>query len=92
MGHTKQTSFKGTDIISASEIGQYHYCSVGWYLQKCGYEPQSALLERGAQKHVELGKILDHTQKGLKRSRLLALAGYLLLIATAIVILVGVII
>jgi len=92
MGHPKQRSFKGTDIISASEIGQYHYCSVGWYLQKCGYKPQSALLEVGAQKHVELGKILDHTQKGLKQSRLLALAGYLLLVIAVIVILVGVII
>jgi len=92
MGHPKQTSFKGTDIISASEIGQYHYCSVGWYLQKCGYKPQSVLLERGTQKHVELGKILDHTQKGLKRSRLLAITGYLLLVAAIIIILVGVII
>lgn len=85
MGHTKQISFKDTDVISASEIGQYHYCSMAWYLQKCGYEPKSPSLDNGIKKHVQLGEIIDYTQTNIKKSKLLAVIGYLLL---AIVILI----
>jgi hypothetical protein len=85
MGRTKQISFKDTDVISASEIGQYHYCSMAWYLQKCGYEPKSPALDNGIKKHVQLGEIIDYTQTNIKKSKLLAVIGYLLL---AIVILI----
>ena len=91
MGITKQTSFKDTDIISASEIGQYHYCSIAWYLQKCGYEPKSPMLDIGTKKHVELGRIMDHTQTNIRRSRAFAIAGYLLLILGVLILLFGVI-
>jgi len=87
----KQTSFKDTDIISASEIGQYHYCSVAWYLQKCGYKPKSPMLDIGAKKHIELGRIVDHTQANMRRSRAFAIAGYLLLIFGVLIFLFGVI-
>lgn len=80
MAITKQTGFKNTDIINASEIGQYHYCSIAWYLQKCGYEPKSPMLDIGTKKHVELGRIVDHTQANIKRYRVIAIAGYLMLI------------
>lgn len=86
MGHTKQTLIKTTDIISASEIGQYHYCSIAWYLQKCGYEPKSPLLDIGIKKHVELGKVIDYTQTNIRKSKLFAIVGYLLLIATVLII------
>ena len=79
MGRTKQTTFKGTDVISASEIGQYHYCSMAWYLHKCGYEPISPFLDDGAKKHIELGKAIDYTKANIKKSRILALIGYLIL-------------
>lgn len=80
MGITRRTCFKDTDIIRASEIGQYHYCSIAWYLQKCGYEPKSLMLDIGTKKHMELGRIMDHTKTKIKRCRALAIAGYLLLI------------
>jgi len=86
MGHTKQTLIKTTDIISASEIGQYHYCSIAWYRQKCGYEPKSPLLDIGIKKHVELGKVIDYTQTNIRKSKLFAIVGYLLLIATVLII------
>jgi hypothetical protein len=79
MGHTRQTTFKNTDVISASEIGQYHYCSMAWYLHKCGYEPISPSLDDGAKKHIELGEAIDYTKSSIKKSRVLALIGYLLL-------------
>ena len=87
MRHTKQNRFKGTEIINASEIGQYHYCSMAWYLQKCGYEPKSPLLDVGIKKHTELGEIIDYTQINIKKSRVLAIVGYLLLIIAVLVVL-----
>jgi len=86
MGHTKQTLIKTTDIISASEIGQYHYCSIAWYLQRCGYEPKSPLLDIGIKKHVELGEVIDYTRTNIRKSKLFAIVGYLLLIATVLII------
>jgi len=74
----KQTSFKETDIISASEIGQYHYCSMSWFLQKCGYEPKSPALEHGIKKHVELGELIDYTKRINKKSKVFATIGYIL--------------
>jgi len=87
--HTKQTRFNGTKFISASEIGQYIYCSVAWHLQKCGYEPKSPFLEIGKEKHVKIGKIINHTQVNTKRSRVFSIIGYLLLIVAVLLILYG---
>ena len=80
MGIRKQINFKDTDVISASEIGQYHYCSIAWYLQKCGYKPKSPMLDIGIKKHLELGKVMDYTQINIKKTRTIAFIGYLLLI------------
>ena len=83
---TKQTQFRESDVISASEIGQYHYCPMAWYLQKCGYEPQSPLLEIGIKKHVKHGDIIDRVQISAKKSKVLAAAGYMLLIVAVLII------
>jgi len=91
MGRTKQTTFKGTDVISASEIGQYHYCSMAWYLHKCGYEPTSPSLDDGAKKHIELGKAIDYTKASIKKSRFLALIGYLILAIVILFVIFGVV-
>jgi CRISPR/Cas system-associated exonuclease Cas4 (RecB family) len=87
--YTKQTRFKGINFISASEIGQYIYCSVAWYLQKCGYGPESPFLEIGKEKHVKIGKIIYHTQVNTKRSRVFSVIGFLLIIIAVLVILYG---
>lgn len=80
MKQTKHTCFRETGIINASEIGQYCFCSIAWYLQKCGYKPKSPLLEIGIKKHEDLGKIIESTEKNNKKSEVIAIAGYLLLI------------
>ena len=67
-------------IISASEIGQYNYCSVAWFLHRCGYEPISEYLDVGTKAHMELGNILDYTKQNTKKSKILKLIGYILLI------------
>lgn len=90
MGHTTQAKFKERKILSASEIGQYNFCSVAWYLQRCGYKPRSDLLEIGAKKHTELGNIVNSAQKHATASRLLATAGYLLIAVAILLILIEV--
>jgi len=76
------------DIISASEVGQYTYCSIAWYLQRCGYEPEpSASLEHGLKVHKELGKTLESVQKESCIARRYAMIGYLLLILAIIIVL-----
>ena len=83
---TKQTQFRESDVISASEIGQYHYCPVAWYLKKCGYDPQSPKLEIGIKKHVKHGDIIDRVQGSAKKSKVFAVAGHMLLIVAALII------
>ena len=66
--------------ISASEIGQYNYCSVAWFLQRCGYESLSESLDIGVKEHIELGNILDYTKQNTRKSKVLSYIGYSLLI------------
>lgn len=51
-------------VISASEIAQYSFCPVAWYLQRCGCSPESPKLDEGAQKHREVGRMVEYVQKG----------------------------
>jgi len=76
---------KNNDVIRASEIGQYYFCSMAWYLQKCGYAPESPYLELGAKKHIRLGEILDETESKTRKSNIFALIGYLLLICVVLI-------
>ncbi len=69
-----------SDIISASEIGQYQYCSVSWKLQRNGYIPDSTYLENGIRKHVSQGKIIGKINKITNRTKILEVIGYLLLL------------
>ena len=79
MERLKATSYSDKEIIRASEIGQYHYCSISWYLQKCGYQPKSQMLDIGRKKHKEIGKIINYTQLNYKKSKAIARIGYFLM-------------
>lgn len=92
MERIKGTCFSDKEIISASEIGQYHYCSIAWYLQKCGYQPKSQRLEVGRKKHQQMGRIINYAQLNNKKSRTLANIGYFMLIIGLLIFLFGVII
>jgi len=80
------------EIISASEISQFLYCSISWHLQRCGYKPKSDLLETGIKRHTSLGKTISYIGYELQKSRRLALAGYLLIAVSLSVIILWVII
>jgi len=81
----KSTKISKNSVISASEIGQFQYCSVSWYLQKKGYKPDSDFIDKGLKKHQDLGRIIDKTNINVKKSNYLALAGYILLILAIII-------
>ena len=78
-------------IIYASEIGQYHYCQVSWYLQKCGYKPNSPYLKKGESKHHSLGRILISVEKQNSRSKILSYLGIFCLLFSLIFFIVEVI-
>ena len=75
----KQVSFKKIDVLSASEIGQYRYCSYAWWLQRHGYEPESPDLESGKLVHTALGNTIDGFEVKLRNSRWYALLGFVVL-------------
>ena len=76
----REKQLRDSGVIAASEIGQYHFCPVSWYLQKLGFKPDSQLLEVGSKKHIQHGKVIDETNLKIKKSKVFAIAGYLLLI------------
>ena len=80
MVRIRQTQLNRNKVLRASEIGQYMYCSIAWYLQRCGYEPDSPLLDTGRKIHVDLGNTIDDIQDEMRRSRRYALLGCLFLI------------
>ena len=83
--YKKQNLSRNTEIISASEIGQYQFCSVSWFLTKCGYKPNSPMIDNGLNKHKEIGEIIDFTQSNIKKSKLLSYVGYFTLIIAVII-------
>ena len=85
MGHLKSNRLNNSDIIRASEIGQYHYCPVSWYLQKCGYKPKSQYLEIGKKKHEELGIRIDNLNVNIRKYKTFEILGYLFLIVGVLI-------
>jgi hypothetical protein len=69
---------KNDSLINASEIGQFSYCSVSWYLQKSGYQPESPSLDEGLTKHRELGEIIDNTRVDTIKSYVFTAVGVFL--------------
>ena len=58
-----------SEVIAASEISQYVYCPVSWYLKRMGASPRSPYLERGIREHIGAGKRLSLLQKKDSASR-----------------------
>ncbi len=68
------------DFITASEISQYAYCPIAWYLERCGSTPESPDIERGKYEHNVAGKRLMRIQSQENSLRLVRLLEYLMLI------------
>jgi len=82
---------ENSDVISASEIGQFYFCSKAWYLQKKGFKPKSKYLEKGVEKHREIGNIIENTNKDLRKSNIILKMAYLILIISIIILILEVI-
>jgi CRISPR/Cas system-associated exonuclease Cas4 (RecB family) len=65
-----------SEVIAASEISQYVYCPVSWYLKKAGAPPRSPNLARGIRVHIGAGKRLSLLQKRENSSRIFRLLEY----------------
>ncbi len=78
-------------VLSASEIGQYTYCSNAWYLRRQGHQPESPGLNTGTDRHTDLGYSLESIQRRQRHaSRALAL-GLLLLLLSLLALFLGVV-
>jgi hypothetical protein len=88
----KQKILKKSDVLSASEIGQYHYCSCAWMLQRYGYEPESPFLETGRQAHISLGDTIDGYKLKMQFARWAAILGALVLCAAILLLIFEVIV
>ena len=82
----KNSHLHSSDIIKASEIGQYQFCSISWKLQKNGYIPNSPYIKKGEKNHISHGKLIYYINNILKKSKILNLIGYLLLIFALLII------
>jgi len=78
-------------VLTASEIGQYVYCSNAWYLQRQGYKPVSPDLMQGAIEHHRLGEGIDTINRYTTEYRLVLIVGLLMLLLAMLIILVEVI-
>ncbi|MCJ2513064.1 MAG: hypothetical protein LN408_01280 [Candidatus Thermoplasmatota archaeon] len=89
--NSKKSNLNNSDIISASEIGQYQYCAISWKLQRRGHRPDSSYLEIGIKKHITHGETIDYIKKIIQKSKILTLIGYLSLFFAIFIIILEVI-
>ena len=82
----KKSNLSKLDIIKASEIGQYQFCSISWKLQKKGFIPDSHHLNKGKEIHISQGKKIDEINKLLRKSKISKTIGYILLFSAIIII------
>jgi hypothetical protein len=83
----KRSIPKKSDVLSASEIGQYLYCSYAWFLQRCGYEPVSPFLESGKQSHIRMGNTIDSLGVKTRRARWYAITGLVIVCIAVLLVL-----
>lgn len=74
----------GNRAISASEISQYVYCPVSWYMKRTGEEPQSFGLKRGIDAHEKAGARLIILEGRERAAGIFRLLGYFSAIAATL--------
>ena len=74
-------------VINASEIAQYAYCPVAWFLRRNGIEPNARNLRElgaGLTQHKELGARIGEVQRAEGNAGILLRIGIALAVAVAI--------
>lgn len=83
---------KDDKLFSASEVGQFTFCSVSWFLQRLGYRaPFSKKRSHGMKIHDEIGRKTRLFPLLLRLSHLLIGCGVLIIILLFIFDILGVI-
>jgi len=66
--------------ISASEIAQFHFCPMSWYLRKQGFIPASKHFRSGKLKHKQIGHLVQRSNHLKKMSIILGLTGTIFIV------------
>lgn len=75
-------------VINASEIAQFSYCPVAWFLRRSGIELDARNLQElsaGLTQHKELGARIDEVQCIEKRAGIFAIAGVALVVLIVVI-------
>ncbi len=78
-------------VIRASEIAQYLFCPMSWYLSRKGYTPDEQVFAKGVQVHHRHAQVISHLERGQQWAKRLLLLGSFLLLIGALLIIVEVI-
>jgi hypothetical protein len=74
-----------SDVITASEIAQYAYCPISWYLKRSGSRPNTPGMVAGIREHAKVGAKIALVQRKEMDSRHFALLGFLALIIALLI-------
>jgi hypothetical protein len=74
-----------SNVITASEMAQYTYCPISWYLKRCGCKPNTPGMVAGIEKHANVGEKISLVRRKEMTSQHLSWLGYLALIAALLV-------
>ena len=78
-------SRNNSDVITASEIAQYAYCPISWYLKRSGCQPNTPSMIAGIEKHAKVGEKISFVQRKETASRHFAWLGFLAFVAALLV-------
>lgn len=81
-----------SQIISASEIGQYNFCSISWKLKKKGFIPKKEYIKRGEKAHRSQGQTIGNIENLSISLKIIILITSILLFLALLFIIFGVII
>jgi len=56
-------TFDDKERITATEIQNYTYCSMNWFLERCGFKPETPEMRRGTEFHRQLGEKITEVQQ-----------------------------
>lgn len=76
-------------VIKASEISNYKYCSVAWYLSREGHGPKAVSIKSGVTAHKDMGLKIETVREIETFSRKLTFLAFLLIVISIILIFLG---
>jgi len=74
-----------SDVITASEIAQYAYCPISWYLKRSGCKPNTPGMVVGLKKHAKVGEEISLVHRKEMASRHFGWLGFLAFIVALLV-------